>query len=295
MSKEIEIIYVRPRQFEYLIRIYTKKGHPLPGDYVTGVLDKATYIVNYPIDIGRKTLQTYFRHLSYYPITFFPGETIFADPNGVYFCKEDNKNNCAGVDVVYGRDLPEIVPENYVVQKEILPLLHNNVKFDMRVLCCIRRDGYIYFYKNIFYRFSTREYTGSAEKIEQLSIPIHLNPYVKEHGLKFKNFFEYDQRGRMNYKNYVSQLQWKLKEIYASILPHANSLTTGDLSKFFMIIGMDFIPDSNDDLCLLELNSISGWDTRNGIHNYRHFYDEVTKFILGKTINSHFGEILSIY
>lgn len=99
----------------------------------------------------------------------------------------------------------------------------------------------------------------------------------------------------MNHKNYITQLQQKLNQVFSSILPFSNSAIKGDLSKRFMIIGMDFIPDEHDNIFFLELNTLAGWNTKHGIHNYWNFYDEVTKFILGKDIDSKYGEILQIY
>ena len=150
-----EIIYVIPKQLEYLIRIYSKRGVPLPGSYVSGNTKNANYIVNYPkYDIGLKTFQTYFKHLPFYPKTFFPGEKIKVDNNRVYFYKEHNKENCEGISLFYGRDLPEVVPLNIIIQEEIKPYLYNGLKFAIRVLCSVRRDGYIYFYRNLFYNSS---------------------------------------------------------------------------------------------------------------------------------------------
>lgn len=163
MNDNKEVIYVRPRQLEYLIRIYSKRGVPLPGSYVSGNTKNAIYIVNYPkYDIGLKTFQSYFKHLPFYPKTFFPGEKIKADNNSVYFYKEHNKDNCEGISVFHGRDLPEVVPRNIIIQQEIKPYLYNGLKFAIRVLCCVRRDGYIYFYKNLFYKFSSEKYQGNT-------------------------------------------------------------------------------------------------------------------------------------
>ena len=105
-------------------------------------------------------------------------------------------------------------------------------------------------------------------------------------------FFQYDIITIMDYSNYVVQLRKKIKEIYNKILPFANSTISDDLSNRYMIFGMDFIPDSNNNLYFLELNTVPGWSTRFGIQNYRIFYNEITKFILKKDIDPNYGEIL---
>jgi hypothetical protein len=290
-KKEKEVIYVIPKQFNILLNIYLRKGIQLPGIYVTGNCKESKYIVNsQKYDIGKKTYQTYFKHLNFFPKTIFPGEKVIVNKNDIYFYKEHNIDNCKGVNVMLGKDLPKYVPKNIIIQKEIKPYLYKKLKFDIRVLCAVRRDGYIYFYKNIFYRFASKEYTGSISKIEQLSAI----PYKLRNGIEINSFFEYDKKNIMNHKNYVKQLQQKLKEVYSSILPFANSAISGNLKNRFLIIGMDFIPDKNDNLFLIELNTVPGWNSKYGIHNYRKFYNEVTKFILGKNIDKKYGDILKI-
>ena len=96
----------------------------------------------------------------------------------------------------------------------------------------------------------------------------------------------------MDHSNFVIQLQEKIKQVYNNILPFANSTISDDLSNRYMIFGMDFIPDSNNNLYFLELNSLPGWNIKFGIHNYRIFYNEITKFILKKEIDPKYGEIL---
>ena len=286
-----EKIYVIPKQLKILNNIFTKKGVPLPGLYISEKknMSLAKYIVNYPIDIGNKTYQAYFKSLDFFPTTFFPGDHIEVENDSIYFYKEDNKENCKGITIMLGKDLPSIVPKNIIIQKEIKPYLYNGLKFDIRVLCCIRRDGIIYFYKNMLYRLSSTKYTGNISKIEQLTG----TGYQLKHNVKnAMAFFQYDITTIMDYSNYVIQLKKKLKEIYNNILPFANSTISDDLSNRYMIFGMDFIPDSNNNLYFLELNTISGWSTRFGIQNYRIFYNEITKFILKKDIDPNYGEIL---
>jgi hypothetical protein len=286
-----EKIYVIPKQLKYLNNMFTKKKVPLPGLYISEKKNMASakYIVNYPIDIGNKKYQTYFKSLDFFPTTFFAGDHVDAENNSIYFYKEDDKEYSEGITVMLGKDLPSVVPKNIIIQKEIKPYLYNGLKFDIRVLCCVRRDGTIYFYKNLHYRFCSTKYTENISIDKQLTVGEHL---FKNNGNKLVGFFQYDVTTIMDYSNYIIQLKNKLKEIYNKILPFANSTISDDLSNKYMILGMDFIPDSNNNLYFLELNSVPGWKTIYGIHNYRIFYNEITKFILKKKINPTYGEIL---
>ena len=82
------------------------------------------------------------------------------------------------------------------------------------------------------------------------------------------SFFQYDKPTIMDHSHFVIQLQEKIKQVYNNILPFANSTISDDLSNRYMIFGMDFIPDSNNNLYFLELNSLPGWNIKFGISNY---------------------------
>ena len=87
------------------------------------------------------------------------------------------------------------------------------------------------------------------------------------------------------HKLYLKQLYEIIPKIYEKLLKIFNNLdkiSKENEKKHFYIHGLDFIPDINNKLYLLEINSPPGHNGKCGIHNYQDFFDKATKFIIKK-------------
>ena len=88
----------------------------------------------------------------------------------------------------------------------------------MRFLCCVRRDGFILLYKNLFYR-SGCQYTGTISRQEQITW-LHCRQ-IKNSAKKDCAFWEFAKPMKY-YQHYLRELRVKLPKYVQKILPKCN-------------------------------------------------------------------------
>ena len=160
-------IYCYKTLFDYLTNIFCRNGKPLPANYVTGNKKYSDKFIFHSIEgnIHSKKYLKVFQKDDFFPTTFFAGEKTPAETGEkIFFCKEYTGDNARNLKLLFGDNIPPIVPPNHLLQEEIIPTLYKGKKFDMRVLTCVCRNGQIMIYKNIFIRINPNSYIKNSVK-----------------------------------------------------------------------------------------------------------------------------------
>jgi hypothetical protein len=257
--------------------IFMGWGVPMPPNYIFGnfyyLAHKHVNLDN-QFRIDNKSMLNYVK--SYIPPTFFEYELIVKKQQR-YYVKDIYLDNGQGIVITNNTDLPPIVPKNYIVQEELVPRLINQCKFDLRVLVCIRRDNQaLFIYKNILYRFAKDPYDVTKNDIASNLTHLHFN----QKGFFYNDVHKRDPEIEQYHDLYITQLEELIPKIYNNLLPVANKMDNVEGPNHFYIHGMDFMPDSENKLYFLELNSPFGFSNVPGIHNYQDFLNKATKFMI---------------
>ncbi len=234
------------------------------------------------VDISNKEYLKYLRNEDYIPRTWFENEQIFADILKKYFVKKNNVDNGYGISICRGDELETIVKKTYSVQEEIIPKLINGYKFDIRVLICVCRNGDIFIYDNLLYRFSSVKYNKNSYETKD-------NITNTAHNKSPSTFFYYkkletptpEQKIIKEYHDYyLKQLRYIIPRIYFILLEHANKEDNlKNPENNYYIHGLDFIANVDNKLYFLEINSPPGHAGDCGIYNYQDFLYKATDFI----------------
>lgn len=292
------IIYTFPRQLRYINNIFQNDGKPLPGPYVSYNKKHATKFLHSPrgYDIGNKKLLIKLNELDSIPQTFFPRDKIVLsrqDKKKIYFVKKCNVENGSGISLRSGSRLPKKVPRNHIIQKEIVSKLYQKRKFDLRVLCCVKRTGEVMIFNNILYRINPNKIKNQLDINHQIT---NCTFHTKEGN---QSFFEMENKGIMPHENYIEQLKIKIPEIYKKYLEFSNPFVIEEiqnngktLDDYFLINGLDFIPDQDNNLYFLETNTCPGWKAK-WRQEYQSFYKTATDYICGKDIDPTIGTIVT--
>lgn len=284
MPKTDQTIFLDANIFNYLIRIFPQKGVPLPGRIVTFVPDNADKFIYYRSGsaIHTKAALACFQGDNFFPETYFFGEKTPRDADdATFFMKKYTSDNSEDIHVMKGADLPPLVPNGHLIQREVPPELYKGRKFDIRVLTCARRTGEIMIYKNLLYRVNPNQYDANAiDGAHQFTIAAATNSYA--------SFFEDVRPNEMPLEAYLQQLQDIVPKIYEKIIAIANKGYAGPpLDKTFIIGGLDFMPEQGtNDLKFLEFNGTPGFNIHLGIENWQRFYVRVMEFMRGENPNT---------
>lgn len=277
----INKIYIGRKYNEYISTIFRNNIKFIPKEFSLNKKQCNKYVIQPNHDIGNKSHLKIFSNEDFVPKTYYKNENLTnIDSDGIYLIKEVNVENGEGIELSKGCNLPEKCPSNSIIQELIYPKLYKNKKFDLRVHCCICRDGSIYFSTNINYRICALDYNhNSLNKVGQLT-----NKKWRCYYNKLSSFFSDDKPYEINSLEYISQLKILLPKIVRLYLNNFNHYIKDNLNKYYVLCGMDFIPDKDNKLIYLETNTLVGWNRALGIHNYQNFYKDVEKFINGKPV-----------
>ena len=279
-------IYCYKLLFDYLTNIFCRNGKPLPGNYVTAdktFSDKYIYHTQNG-DIHDKKILKHFSGKYFFPETFFSREKFTSkEKESMFFLKDSSNDNGEGLKLLTHENIPPIIPINKIVQPVINSLLYNKRKFDIRVLVCVRRDGYIMIYKNLLYQINPNIFHDHKSNSTDVSLFITNRQY---HGDSSLSFFHKTHPGEFDTEHYLSQLKEIIPIIFDILLKIANVGYPESYENSFIFGGLDFLPKKIDNkLLFLELNVTPGWGKALGIDNYQEFYKLATDFILGKEKN----------
>ena len=84
-------------------------------------------------------------------------------------------------------------------------------------------------------------------------------------------------------QNFLEQVQNMVPKIYKEMLKITNksdNIAKDQENRHYYIHGLDFLPDENGILHLIEINNPPGHSISFGIHNYQSFFNLATKFII---------------
>jgi len=279
----METIYCYKLLFEHLTRLFSKRGKPLPGNYVTGTKEFSDKFIYHAQknNIANKAALKHLGEKYYLPETYFPGEKVsHSAQDTLFFSKEIHTDNAEGLTLLRRSDIPPIVPRNYILQPVISSKLYHGRAFSLRVLVCVRRTGQLMIDKNFLYQVNPKVLAEKSTEILDKSLYV-TNRAI--HGGNGLGFFANDHPGEFDDKLYLDQLTDIIPNIFNKLLPISNDGYSDELSSSFFVAGLDFIARENDNqLLLLEINLSPGWTTIYGEQNYQRFYGHTTDFILNK-------------
>ncbi|GAM28860.1 hypothetical protein SAMD00019534_120360 [Acytostelium subglobosum LB1] len=170
----------------------------------------------------------------------------------VWFLKDPLKNRGEGIELFHSVDesLKHCLPnKRYILQREIIPMLFNSFKFDVRINIALvfnSDETKLYIYNEGIMRCTGTKYvSGSVEKGEQFTnfcFQQKLNP-------SFGNIVplaDWDTDGSR-----LATMEQAVGEIFDLFLPRLNQLRHSGVTVF----GLDFIFDSDGHPYLLEINN----------------------------------------
>lgn len=256
-------------------------------------------------DMGDKHHLRIIRDKHFIPPTLFSGELVPKKPEGSeYYLKAVDEGCGSGIRVLLPKKLPGRVPEGYVLQRGIISTLYENHKFDLRVLCCVRRKSItprnmeqnmaqVMIYRDILYRVNPHKICldkpRRRDRLTNTSLH-YSNPSFWHRRFPERNPF---------YEHYFKQIVDILPQVYASLLPPANSLFSPHLDQAgkcleqcFLINGVDFIPDERQKLYFIELNTRPRWNIK-GQKEYQLFYKEAFRFMAGEPVDENVATIVN--
>ena len=274
-------IYIGSKQKRYISNIFKHNIKSIPKAFNINKKICNKYVTQPNHDIGQKSHLNIFSNEDFVPITYYKNQNLTnINKDNIYLIKKVNVENGNGIELINGYNLPKKCPNNCIIQELIYPKLYKNKKYDLRVHCCICRNGSIYFSTNIIYRICAVDYNHkSLNKACQLTN----NTYQKKYN-KLLAFFSDDKPNEIDTEEYVRQLKILLPKIYRLYLNKFNHYIKGNLNNYYVICGMDFIPNKDNQLIYLEANTLSGWKRALGDNNYQKFYKDVERFIIGKPV-----------
>lgn len=166
---------------------------------------------------------------------------------------------------------------NYIEQlTKILPLIYDKlIKFSTPSSKPINQDGTFIKYLNAYLEL----------------IKINNNYYIRTIGGDTITLIE-----DLKNMNYYIDLHYNNKSMIDEIYNYISHEHKKDIvkNKFFIINGLDFIPDNNNNLKLLEVNSLPGWHRDLNISNYQKFHKYSAKMILNEEIKDNDFIIINI-
>jgi hypothetical protein len=166
--------------------------------------------------------------------------------------------------------------ENYIEQlKKILPLMYTRLsKFSTPPSQPLSQYGKFIKFINNYLEL----------------IKINENYYIRTIGSKRMTLVDDINKDINDYINLHNNNDDMIDEIYNYInYEHKKYINK---NKFFIINGLDFIPDNNNNLKLLEINSTPGWHRNINIKNYQKFHEYSAKFMLNNEIKDSDFEII---
>lgn len=292
MSEVDDVIFFDPAIFRKLVEIFPMQGEIFPAKIASGKtikLNKHKLIcATNCVEPHSKSFLKYYSGEEFLPDTYFSGDrTVNEGTSDKFFLKPCDEDNGKGIDILKGVNLPQIVPDGFILQREVIPELYNGRKYDIRVLCCARRDGKIMLYKNLLFRINP--YQFAEEELKPANTRHQLTNTA--HNDEKLSFFDYDRRGAMPTKCFTDQLVSILPKIFHKVNSHIRaecSVTKNiSLSRTFILGGLDFIPEKDTlSLRLLEYNSVPGYKGWLGYSNYQLFYRSAMDFMRGKPENN---------
>lgn len=253
-------------------------------------------------NFGRKDRLQALRGLEFVPPTLFSKELVPAERKArEYYLKEVDVENGSGVLVLPPDRLPKVVPKGHVLQRGIFSALLDRHKYDLRVLCCVRRalpnkpgKASVLVLHNIIYRVNPNPLTKPHKAKHQLC-----NTTYNRHSKVLLSFCASDKTKRMTeHESYIQQLCRMIPQIYKRLLPRSNSLLADELKTLgksledcFLFNGLDFIPDTHHNLFFLEVNTSPGWKSW-WQKDYQEIYKAAFRFMQGQEVPSEMGTVV---
>mgnify|MGYP001379550130 CR=1 FL=1 len=175
------------------------------------------------------------------------------DEYSLYFVKKDGSTGSQGVNVYYFKDLSNVNTENCIIQKSMKnPDLYQNKRYKMRVHVILHNKE-VYYCKNHFATVSGINYNIDTKKDLRNINVIHQTENTL---FIFSNLID---RYELIEKNIILAIE-DFKKFYLKEIENI-------LDKEFVILGFDFVVDSEKNVHNIEINHRS---------NYAH-PDEISK------------------
>jgi len=235
-------IYFKKIALDLLKTINQKDLQQVPKIYWRSLLREISY--------NKKTLADFLNKKPYFPKCYFNIEDIKnLENNKRYFLKPEQGSQGKGIEIIENLNEIESIPENYLIQEEIIPDLHYQKKYDIRIYFLLIH------YQNQYFSFI------STDGKVRICSEDYLN------NSKSGNITNSSQI-KKNSNNFHQQMKWSSLETHQNDIKITKEIFHDvfmELKKHFgkkyhhqntfNLYGVDIIKDNTGKFFILEFNS----------------------------------------
>ena len=204
------------------------------------------------IPINKIEQSIFFKDKYYYPKTYIKNPKL----EGIWFIKPTDGSWGSGIEIT--DDLSSVKNNKKAIYQQSIvnPLLHKNKKIDFRTFLLLQTfEGKFraYFYKDSMLRWTTLDY-----KKDDFTLERQITNYLAERDGKFFGntmVRAYSKQTYHYYKELHETMKNVIVDISKSIFDRVNNKTQRNI---FQLFGVDFIPDEDKNVWLLEMNGNPG-------------------------------------